>query len=82
MAEAAKFNLKDAIDALLGKTASPNDCDLIFDIGTPNFVPIEGFAKAVEALIRRLPYLRNWRPIIEPSGFPFNPHRAGRHERY
>jgi hypothetical protein len=71
IAEAAKPNLKAAIDALLVKAASPNECDLIFDLGAPNFVPIEGFAKAVEALIRRLPYLSNWRTFtLMGTSFP------------
>jgi hypothetical protein len=71
IAEAAKPNLKAAIDALFAKTVSPNESDLIFDLGAPNFVPIEGFAKAVEALLRRLPYLSSWRTFtLMGTSFP------------
>ena len=69
--EAAQSKLKEVIDALLVPVASPEECDLIFDLGAPNFVPIEGFAKAVEGLIRRLPYLRAWRTFtLLGTAFP------------
>jgi len=69
--EATQPKLKELIDALLAHVASPDECDLIFDLGSPNFVPIEGFAKAVEILIRRLPYLRAWRTFtLLGTAFP------------
>lgn len=69
--EAAKPGLNEALDALLGGIVQPKECDLIFDLGAPNFVPIEGFSKVVEALIRRLPYLRNWRTFtLMGTSFP------------
>jgi hypothetical protein len=69
--EAAQPKLKELIDAFLAQIASPDGCDLIFDLGAPNFIPIEGFAKAVEVLIRRLPYLRSWRTFtLLGTAFP------------
>ena len=69
--EAAKPNLKVEIDALLNRMAPPDESDLVFDLGAPNFDPLEGFAKVVEALIRRLPYLRNWRTFtLLSTSFP------------
>src|ERR1051326_5767886 len=69
--EGAKPNLKDQLDALLNKTAPPSHCDLILDLGAPNFTPLEGFSKVVEALIRRLSYLRNWRTFtLLGTSFP------------
>jgi len=71
IAEAAKLSLKSAIDGLLDKIATPSECDLILDLGAPNFVPIEGFAKAIEALIRRLPYMSNWQTFtLLGTSFP------------
>jgi hypothetical protein len=69
--EAAKSNLKDRMDALLADIAQANQCDLVLDLGAPNFTPLEGFSKAVEAFIRRLPYLRNWRAFaLLGTSFP------------
>lgn len=60
--EAANLGLKDQFDTLLANIGiGAVDCDLILDLGAPNFQPIDGFAKLVEALIRRLPYMERWR---------------------
>lgn len=69
--EAAKPNLRNELDAWIGTMAPPNQCDLILDLGAPNFTPLEGFSKVVEALIRRLPYLPNWRTFtLLGTAFP------------
>jgi hypothetical protein len=69
--EAAKPNLKNEIDGLLNNVVPPSECDLVLDLGAPNFVPLEGFAKAVEVLVRKLPYLRSWRTFtLLGTSFP------------
>ena len=70
--EAAKPSLKDSADALLASVrVNMKDCDLILDLGAPNFEPVEGFAKLVETLIRRLPYLARWRTFtLMGTSFP------------
>jgi len=71
LGEVAKPNLKDVLDALFNNTAPSNQCDLILDLGAPNFTPLEGFSKVVESLIRRLPYLQNWRTFtLLGTSFP------------
>lgn len=60
--QAAKNTHKAAIDALLSKLGiEPVDCDLILDLGAPNFEPLNGFSKAIQAVVDRIPYLEKWR---------------------
>ncbi len=70
--EAARSSLKSSIGVLLGKNVSVEDCDLILDLGAPpNFVPLDGFAKVIESLIRKLPDLARWRTFtLIGSSFP------------
>jgi len=69
--EAARPNLKDMIDIFLDEVVLPADCDLILDLVSPNYIPIEGFSKVIEMLIRRLPYLKNWRTFtLLGTSFP------------
>jgi len=50
---------------------SVNDCDLILDLGAPNFEPIEGFAKLIEILIPKIPFLTRWRTFtLLGTSFP------------
>lgn len=71
ISEAAKPTLKRSIEALLNNLVAPNECDLIFDLGAPNFEPIAGFSKAVEALIQRVPHLNQWRTFtLMGTAFP------------
>jgi hypothetical protein len=38
------------------------DCDLILDLGAPtNFLPLNGFAMAIQGIVSKLPYLNDWR---------------------
>ena len=37
------------------------ECDLIVDIGAPNFDPMDGFVGILEGVIRALPHLGHWR---------------------
>jgi hypothetical protein len=60
--KAAKSTFVEEMDSLLSTLGiEPNNCDLILDLGTPNFEPLEGFAKAIQAIVSRIPYLKKWR---------------------
>lgn len=63
--EAAKLTLKNDLDSLLHTVEiNAKDCDLILDLGAPNFEPVEGIAKLVEGIIKRIPNLDQWRTFI------------------
>jgi len=70
--EAAKPSLSSNIDALLSATqVEAMDCDLVLDLGAPNFEPVDGFSKLVEALIKKIPNLGQWRTFtLIGSAFP------------
>ena len=70
--QAAKHSLKEQFDSLLSKLdISPASCDLIIDLGAPNFVPPEGFSKAIQSIVRAFPYLSNWRTFtVLGTSFP------------
>ena len=70
--QAAKSSFKSEISALLSTLRKqPADCDFTLDLGAPNFVPSDGFAKAIQAIITTLPYLNNWRTFtILGTSFP------------
>lgn len=70
--ESSKPGLKAEADALLSIVGvNVNDCDLILDLGAPNFEPVEGFTKLVGTLIRRVPYLTRWRTFtLMGTSFP------------
>jgi hypothetical protein len=69
--EAAQPNLKARMDAALNPVAPPEKCDLVLDLGAPNFEPLEGFARLVQSLITRLPHLNDWRTFtLLGTAFP------------
>ena len=71
--DAGKSDVKTSIDALLEQVdLQVKECDLVLDLGAPpNFEPIEGFARLIEAIVRKLPYLRRWRTFtIIGTSFP------------
>lgn len=72
LAEAAKPNLKSMLDKLLDQLqVRPNECNVVLDLGAPNFEPIDGFTKLVHALLARLPYQDSWQAItIMGTSFP------------
>jgi hypothetical protein len=72
LTEAAKSDLKSMLDTLMDQLqVSPNECDVVFDLGAPNFEPIDGFTKLVHALLSRLPYQDSWQAItIMGTSFP------------
>jgi hypothetical protein len=59
--EAAKSSLRFAVEALLADKAPMEECDFILDLEAPNFLPVDGFARLIESLIRQLPFLNRWR---------------------
>lgn len=70
--QAAKGSLKSEIDSLLSKLkVKPKICHLIIDLGAPNFIPLEGFSKAIQAIVSRFPYLDDWLTFaLLGSSFP------------
>lgn len=70
--QAAKSTLKNEIDSLLSTLGiNSNDCDLVLDLGTPNFVPLEGFSKAIQTIVSSFPYLDDWRTFtLLGTSFP------------
>ncbi len=63
--ELAKSDLQNYLDGLLHKHHIRTDeCDFILDLGSPNFVPINGFVNLLTRLIDRLPYLGEWRSFV------------------
>jgi hypothetical protein len=59
---AAKNTFRTEIDSLLSTLEiQPSDCYLILDLGTPNFIPLEGFSMVIQNIISAFPYLNNWR---------------------
>lgn len=70
--DAAKANVKDSIDVLLQKFGlDVIDCDLVVDLGAPNFDPVDGFTTLVGAIVKAFPYLSKWRTFtIAGTSFP------------
>lgn len=70
--QAAKSTLKTEIDSLLSTLKiQSTDCDLILDLGAPNFVPLDGFTMAIQAIVSKLPYLNDWRTFtLLGTSFP------------
>ncbi len=58
---AAGPDLGAVVENLLRQVGVGADtCDLVLDLGAPNFEPVDDFAALVETLIKRLPHLRQW----------------------
>jgi hypothetical protein len=70
--DATKPKLKGMIDRILaGVALDADDCDLVLDLGAPNFEPVGGFAKLIEAITRTLPYLPRWKSFtVCGTSFP------------
>ena len=70
--QAAKSDFTSQIDNRLsfyslGKKA----VDFILDLGAPNFVPVDGFCKLIQSIIRRIPQLDSWRSFtLLGTSFP------------
>ncbi len=71
--EAGRTDLKSSVDGVLSRLGlEARDCDLVLDLeAPPNFEPVYGFAKLIETMTRRLPYLRRWRTFtVIGTSFP------------
>jgi hypothetical protein len=70
--QAAKNSLKNDLDSLLSRLkVKSKNCDFIIDLGAPNFVPLDGFSKIIQAIISKLPYLNDWRTFtLLGTSFP------------
>jgi hypothetical protein len=70
--QAARGSFKDDLDSLLSRLkVKPKSCDLIVDLDAPNFVPLEGFSKAIQAVVSSFLYLNEWRTFsILGTSFP------------
>jgi len=70
--QARKSSLKTEIDTLLSTLEINScDCDFILDLGSPNFVPPDGFSMAIQAIVSKLLYLNDWRTFtLLGTSFP------------
>ncbi len=70
--EATLPDFKSNLDLLLKKLeVDTEECHLILDLYAPNFVPVDGFAKLVTSIIKKLPCLDQWRTFtILGTSFP------------
>lgn len=70
--QAAKSTFKEEADTLLSTLEiQPTGCDFILDLGAPNFIPLEGFSKAIQTIVSSFPYLDDWRTFaILGTSFP------------
>jgi hypothetical protein len=58
LAEAARPEAPRAVAAVLENAGvEAADCDLVLDLGAPNFQPVDGFSRAIEAVLRGFPKL-------------------------
>jgi len=71
--QAAKNSFKGELNSLLSMLGiRASDSDFILDLGAPtNFRPLDGFSKAIQAIVSKLPYLNGWRTFtILGTSFP------------
>lgn len=70
--QACASGLKSNVIAFLKSVeTAPDDCDLILDLGSPNFIPLAGFGKLIQTAIAKLPHLKKWRTLtLLGSSFP------------
>lgn len=70
--EASKTTIKASVEDLLAKNdLGVSECDLVIDLGAPNFKPVEGFVKLIEVIVQKMPFLSKWRTFtISGTSFP------------
>ncbi|MFC1782423.1 beta family protein [Planctomycetota bacterium] len=70
--QAAISELKSKVDSLLSMLKiKPDNCDFILDLVSPNFDPLEGFAKVIRNIVSKLPHLNIWRTFtVLGTSFP------------
>jgi len=56
---------------LLLAKAGPAICDLVIDLGAPNFQPLDGLTRLLGSLIEKVPHLNEWRSVaLIGTAFP------------
>lgn len=70
--QAAKPKVQNLIDDFLDDIKINHDeCDVILDLGSPNYLPVEGFSKLLQIVVHKLPNLNDWRTVTLIGGsFP------------
>ncbi len=70
--QAAKSSVKTGVDSLLSiLEVQPAGCDFILDLGSPNFVPLDGLVAIMKNIVTKLPHLNNWRTFtLLGTSFP------------
>jgi len=70
--EAAKNSFRKEINSSLSALdIQANNCDLIIDLGAPNFLPLDGFSMVIQQIVSKLPYLNDWRTFtVLSTSFP------------
>ncbi|MGA1824151.1 MAG: beta family protein [bacterium] len=70
--EAAKPDLAFDLKKLLHNYRQKvEDCDLILDLGTPSFDPIEDFGEVLKTIISKIPHIEKWRSFaLIGTAFP------------
>jgi len=70
--QAAKSSFGTQFSSFLSMLGAQTfDCDLILDLGAPNFVPLEGFSQVIQNIMSNLPNLNKWRTFtIIGTSFP------------
>ncbi|MBW8002658.1 MAG: hypothetical protein FVQ80_11655 [Planctomycetes bacterium] len=70
--EAAKGSFATDINSLLSTlNVQVDNCDLIMDLVTPNFEPLDGFSKVIQNIVKKIPYLAKWRTFsLIGTSFP------------
>jgi len=59
--QTAQSSFKNDLDSLLSELRiNPNESNFVLDLGAPNFIPIDGFAKLIQTIISHIPYLNDW----------------------
>jgi len=63
--ETAKHSFKSDVDTLLSQIETqPIFCALVIDLGSPNFLPVEGLSVIIQNIIKKLPYIDKWKDFI------------------
>lgn len=70
--EAAKNSITAEMDAILSKLSTKQrHCYIILDLRSPNYIPIDSFVLVLHEIIKRFPYLTDWRSFaILGTSFP------------
>jgi len=70
--EAAKSSFTKDVNSLLSAlNVKVDNCDLIVDLGAPNFEPLDGFSRVIQAIIKKIPYMTKWQTFsLIGTSFP------------